>query len=111
MTTLPPPSLLPLLRVEAAGRTIVLNKVLLGVGGTVCKGTVGMLDDLGLQRETALTLLGMLSLYSANQQHRIVCIRRAKEREARKAKGIRSENAWRKRDPWAASKRRKAGVG
>jgi hypothetical protein len=96
---------------ESAGRKVQLHKVLLGVGGTVYKDTVQVLETLGLQRDEALSLLGRLSLYAVGQLYSILCIRRHMEGDARKIKGIRTGSKWKTRDPWGGCKRRRKGVG
>ena len=65
------------------GTTVQLHPILLGVGGTVYKDTVGTLEQLGMERKRALALLGDISEYSVQQMHQIVKSRRMMEAQAR----------------------------
>ena len=62
------------------------------MGGAIYKDSRDTLTRLGLDKPTARRLLEKINIYAANQAHAIISIRRQKEAQARKKKGM--PGAW-----------------
>jgi hypothetical protein len=73
---------------EHAGHKVKKHTVLLGVGGTVYKDTLQTLVELGMDRNTAKQALEAVHIYSVQQVHKVLKIRRFKEAEVRKQQGL-----------------------